>query len=1103
MTAGDIPVPGTLPTVIGVRGARHNNLQDIDVDVPLWRTVAVVGVSGSGKTSLAIGTLYAEGMHRFLEGLSTYSRRRLAQAQRPELDRIDHLPPALALRQRPPIPGPRSTVGTMSEVLNVLRLMVSRLGSHLCPNGHHVAPSIATQNMEIVCPECGARFDHPSAESFAFNSYGACPACEGLGVRPEVNVAALVPDLDKTIEDGAVLPWNAGGRRLYQYAARELGVRLNVPWRSLTDRERDIVLDGEPVQRRVRFQSGRQRRTVELNVTYENAVATARRALNGDSEQARRQVRCFFDIRTCSVCHGTRLRPEALTSLLGGRNIAEISALRLDELREFTASLPAGIAAELERMTTGLLAELTGTLTPLLEVGLGYLTLDRSGASLSTGERQRIELTSTVRASTTGMLYVLDEPSVGLHPSNVRGLRATIAALAGNGNSVVVVEHERDIILGADWVIEMGPAAGTKGGTIVAEGTPSQLEADPRSIIGPFLAGTATVSRDRLPDASRSPDGTISVEVGDLYNLHDVTAEFPERRLTVLAGPSGAGKTALVLDSLIPAARAQLNGSALPGHVRRLDLGGIRQVVQVDASPIGQNARSTPATYSGAFDQIRRVFAETPYARRRRWKPGHFSFNTREGQCPTCRGLGGIDLDVQYLPDITVQCPTCHGARFNDDTLAVRVDGMTIAGVLGLTVAEALDRFAGWAPVVAALRPVNDVGLGYLRLGEPTPSLSGGESQRLRIATRLRSSQRGALYVFDEPSTGLHPLDVATLVRVFDRLLEAGATIIVIDHDLDLLTTADHLIDMGPGAGPDGGRIVAAGRPADVARDPDSPTGPWLAEHLGQSSIGLRRGDLRGHLVQLLDLRGAERERRRGGQRPQLPYGARARDRRGHGGLGQQPRQRDRRQFGAVVGRDGVHGVDDRQARLAEVLSRQLLPRGTLQVRGGAVLPGQEPAGEREVRHDADLELLGDRRERALVGLPEDEVVVRLEGHRQRPAVRLRDRDPLPDSRGGVVGDGDVPDLARLLQRAERPDGLLQRGVLVVAVCVVQVDVVRLQPRERGVRRRGHVLRRESPELRVLAHLGPDHDRRAVAAGLHPFPDDRLGLAAGVARSEG
>jgi len=569
---------------------------------------------------------------------------------------------------------------------------------------------------------------------------------------------------------------------------------------------------------------------VQLSVNYDNAVAAVERSLRSDNERTRRLVQRFLVTRVCSVCHGTRLRPQALTSMLGGRNIADISALRLDELRAFAAALPAALPIDLSRMTTGLLAELNGRLAPLLDVGLGYLALDRAGASLSTGERQRIELTSTVRASTTGMLYVLDEPSVGLHPSNVAGLRKTIAALAGNGNSVVVVEHERELIRSADWVIELGPRAGASGGTVIAQGTPRRLETDPHSIMGPFLAGAAPVP----PHPARGcPGGHIAIEISDLYNLHDLTATFPARRLTALAGPSGAGKTALVLDSLIPAARALLGGSALPGHVRRLDLGGIRQVVQIDASPIGQNARSTPATYSGAFDQIRRMFAESAYARRRRWKPGHFSFNTREGQCPTCRGLGHIDLDVQYLPDITVGCPTCHGARFNDATLAVQTDGLTIADVLGLSVHDALERFADRAPVAAALRPVSEVGLGYLRLGEPTPSLSGGESQRLRIASRLRSSQRGALYVFDEPSTGLHPLDVATLAGVFGRLLDAGATIIVIDHDLDLLGAADHLIDMGPGGGPDGGRILVAGTPEDVARAPGSATGPWLAEHLG------------------------------------------------------------------------------------------------------------------------------------------------------------------------------------------------------------------------------------------------------------------------------
>ena len=842
VAADELVVPATLPAFIGVRGARHNNLRNIDVDVPLWRLVAVVGVSGSGKTSLAIGTLYAEGMHRFLEGLSTYSRRRLTQAQRPDVDRIDHLPPALALRQRPPIPGPRSTVGTMSEALNVLRLMMSRLGSHRCPNGHLVGPSIATQGMEMTCPECGARFPHPGAESFAFNSYGACPACQGLGVRFEVDVATLVPDPAKTIEEGAVLPWNSGGRRLSMYAARELGVRLDVPYESLTEHERDIVLRGEPVKQHVTLRSGRTGRTVRLNVNYDNAIAAAQRSLGRDNEQSRRLAQRFLVSQTCSVCHGARLRPEALASRLGGRDLAEISALRLDELRDFVNGLPGGLPAELGRMTTGLLAELDGMLTPLLDVGLGYLTLDRPGASLSTGERQRIELTSTVHAGTTGMLYVLDEPSVGLHPSNVTGLHKMLAALAGNGNSVVVVEHEREVIRGADWIIELGPAAGAHGGVVVAQGTPREVETDPGSVIGPFLAGAQA-----LPAHRRQPqdgaDGHISLEIGDLFNLHGVSASFPLRRLTAVAGPSGAGKTALVLDSLIPAARALLAGTAVPGHVRHLDLAGIRQVVQVDAAPIGQNARSTPATYSGAFDQIRQLFAESPYARRRRWKPGHFSFNTREGQCPTCRGLGDIDLDVQYLPDITVQCPECHGARYNEATLAALVDDLTIADVLGLSVTEALERFAERAPVIAALRPVSEVGLGYLRLGEPTPSLSGGESQRLRIASRLRSSQRGALYVFDEPSIGLHPLDVRTLVGVFDRLLQAGATIIVIDHDLDLLGAADFLIDMGPGGGPAGGQLVATGPPADVARAPGSVTGPWLAEHLGLPSVpeGARR----------------------------------------------------------------------------------------------------------------------------------------------------------------------------------------------------------------------------------------------------------------------
>jgi len=816
-----------LPVAIEARGIRHNNLVDLDIDIPLNRVVVITGVSGSGKSSLAMGTLFAEGMQRFLEGLSTFSRRRISQAQRPDVDLIAHLPAAVALRQRPPVPGPRSTVGTMSSVSNALRLSMSRLGSHRCPNGHMVPPSVRNFTEEIECPTCGVRFLTPGAESFAFNSEGACPMCDGVGERFEIQISRLVPDMSLTIEGGAVLPWNVGGMRLSRYAAEQLGVRLDVPWRDLTEQERDIVFHGERVVRRVRVGEGGPR-PVTLNVNYENAIAAVERQARSENAGTRKRQEQFLHWGTCSLCHGTRLRPEALTSTLDGLTLGEINAFTLDELWAFLREIPARATEELRRPAESLTRETRNLTEPLVQLGLGYLGLDRAGSTLSTGERQRLELTSTVRANTTGMLYVLDEPSVGLHPSNILGLITTIHALVDGGNSVVMVEHDVDVIAEADWIIELGPGAGSHGGRIIGQGTPDRMRSDPTSIIGPFLNGGAAVERARKPIDGEQ----IALEVADLHNLHNIDLGMPLGALTAVAGPSGAGKTALILDSLIPAVRARLTGAPLPAHVTRLEAPGITALAEIDATPIGLNSRSTPATYSGAHDAIRAVFASASLSRERGWGATHFSYNTKQGQCPVCRGLGYLDLDAQYLPDIRETCPQCHGSRYAEEILEVTVDDLTIADVLGLTVREALDRLATWAGIERLLRPIDDVGLGYLRLGEATPSLSGGEAQRLRIASRLRTSQRGVLYVFDEPSTGLHPLDVRTLIAVFDRLIEAGATIIVIDHDLDMLAAADYLIDMGPVGGPEGGRIVSRGRPAAVAVDPMSTTGPFLVGRL-------------------------------------------------------------------------------------------------------------------------------------------------------------------------------------------------------------------------------------------------------------------------------
>lgn len=815
------------PTAIEVRGARVNNLRDIDLDIPLGRMVGVTGLSGSGKSSLAMGVLYAEGSRRYLDALSTFARRRIAQPTRPDVDRLGFLPPALALRQRPPVPGARSTVGTMSEVLAVLRLIFSRVGTHRCPNGHPVPPSyLQGVSPQRTCPVCGAVFEAPSAEDFSFNTLGACPRCHGLGEIREVDPDTLVPDQALSIDEGAVLPWHGLMLSNMPQVAHELGVRTDVPFRELTDHEREIVFHGPKVTKRIVIPLAHGD-GVALNAAYTNVYdAVEQLARQSDDGAPSARADRFLIRAVCPDCHGTRLRPEALRTTVAGRDIADASALTLDGLDGWVPEVVRSVPDDTRAFAGRLGDELHRAVVPLLTLGLGYLGLDRAGATLSTGERQRIQLARTVLSRSTGLLLVFDEPTIGLHPANVHGLVEVMRRLVDNGNSLVVVDHDTQVLAAADQLIEMGPRAGEQGGRVVFQGTVDQARANPDSLIGPFLVpGRRHRMRDPRPVGERS----LRIRVGDHFNLHDVTATIPLGVMTAVTGVSGAGKSALVLDSLVPALEAHADGRPLPAHVTELDTAGIRRVISVDATPIGHNARSTPATYSGVFDPIRALFAATDEARARGWRVGHFSYNTTAGRCPTCQGLGELSLDVQYLPDILMRCPDCDGGRYNPESLEVRWQGRTIADVLALQVDEAIGVFADEPAIARILQLLVDVGLGYLRLGEPTPTLSGGEAQRLRLATHLRRGQHHQLFVFDEPSIGLHPLDIQTLLGVFDRLMDAGATVLVVEHDTDMIGNADHIIDLGPGAGVQGGRIIATGTVDEIRHDPDSRIGPWLA----------------------------------------------------------------------------------------------------------------------------------------------------------------------------------------------------------------------------------------------------------------------------------
>ncbi len=881
------------PSHIEVRGARVHNLRNVNVDIPLGQLVGVCGVSGSGKSSLALGVLYAEGSRRYLEALSTYTRRRMGQAARADVDEVRYVPAALALHQRPSVPGVRSTFGTMSELLNSLRLLFSRVGSHPCPHcGTYAPPSMSVAaEQPITCATCGKTFFGPGAEELAFNSGGACPTCGGTGTVRRVNEAALVPDESKTINEGAVLPWGSLMWDLMKQVCGEMGVRLDVPFSELTPEERDIVFHGPAEKRHILYKAKKGDNFAELDFTYYNAVYTVENALaKAKDEKGLARVARFLTEGPCPDCEGTRLSAAARGPLVRGINLAKACEMTLDEAVTWVDSVPETLAENLRPMAVSICESFQHTARRLLELGLGYLSLDRAGSTLSTGERQRVQLARAVRNRTTGVLYVLDEPSIGLHPANIDGLLGVMRDLLADGNSVVMVDHDTRILAAADYLVEMGPEAGAGGGHVVACGTPAELRADDRSLIGRYLPaegeaegtadaaatasakpGTQTAAESPAGEAATpnafaasagasacaaeapepaplsvsAPDpmsnvrpccpegqlfehGTIHLETNALHTVHALSVDLPVNRLTAVTGVSGSGKTTLVLEELIPALNSANVNETLPASVRGIDPAGIVRAQLIDATPIGANVRSTVATYCGVLDDLRRAFARADEAKAAGLKAGAFSYNTGKLRCPTCDGTGQVSLDVQFLPDVDVPCPDCRGRRYGAEADAITWNGHTLAQLMAMSIDEALDACAGLKKAHAMLQTLHDLGLGYLTLGEATPALSGGEAQRLKLASEMGKAQDGALFVFDEPTIGLHPRDVRTLLNVFQHLVEQGATVVVIEHDLDFIRNADYVVDMGPGGGQAGGRVVAHGTPAQIAQNPASLTGGYL-----------------------------------------------------------------------------------------------------------------------------------------------------------------------------------------------------------------------------------------------------------------------------------
>ncbi|MBQ1316506.1 MAG: excinuclease ABC subunit UvrA [Lachnospiraceae bacterium] len=824
------------PKKIEVRGARVHNLKNINVDIPLHRIVGVAGVSGSGKSSLALGVLYAEGSRRYLESLSTYTRRRMTQASRADVDEVLYVPASLALHQRPGVPGIRSTFGTGTELLNSLRLMFSRLASHRCPNGHYVAPGFSVALMqEIVCPECGEHFFGPGAEELAFNSQGACKCCGGTGTVRTVDRSTLVPDESLSIDDGAVAPWNSLMWSLMTDVCRAMGVRTDIPFRDLTEEEKEIVYDG-PMEKKHIFYRPKKADTAtagEMDFTYYSAVATVKNALAKVKDEAgMKRVEKFLKEEVCPECHGTRLSEAARAPRLRGISLDQACEMTLKDSVEWVKAVPDSLPEEMRPMAKNICESYLEVAARLMDLGLGYLTLDRASSTLSTGERQRMQLARAVRNRTTGVLYVLDEPSIGLHPANIVGLTGVMHDLVRDGNSVLLVDHDVQILREADWLIEMGPDAGAKGGQVIAEGTVGEIGKNENSVIGGYLAGKCA------PIAARSggdvfSDGALFMETEKIHTVKPLSVRIPKNRLTVITGVSGSGKTTLVLESLVPALAALGGNGKMPEHVKKIEAEGIKHVKLIDATPIGINVRSTVATYANVHDELRKIFARTKAAKQYGCKAGDFSYNTGSLRCPVCDGTGQISLDVQFLPDVDIPCPECRGSRYGKDAKKIRYKNKagserSLPELMDMDVNSALDFCAEMNTVRPRLETLRDLGLGYLTLGEETPGLSGGEAQRLKLASEMGRLQSDSVFVFDEPTIGLHPKDVETLLRVFRTLIGHGATVIVIEHDLDVIRSADYVVDMGPGGGEDGGRIVACGTPDEVRGCPESVTGRFL-----------------------------------------------------------------------------------------------------------------------------------------------------------------------------------------------------------------------------------------------------------------------------------